>query len=87
MGNSTSLKIEPADPLDRLTEIGAILGMTQTARDNALRLDLKFEAYLLDMAAIALSEQLGKTQEFDRPNRVTGRLGPCNHSYREFPGR
>ena len=42
------------------SEIRAILAMTRTARQDALALDLKFEAYLLDMACIALSEQLQK---------------------------
>lgn len=43
---------------ERLDEIRAILAMTRTSRDNALDLGLKFEAYLLDMACVALAETL-----------------------------
>mgnify|MGYP001815375258 CR=1 FL=1 len=42
------------------SEIHAILAMTRTARQDALDLNLKFEAYLLEMACIALSEQVQK---------------------------
>ncbi|NNE20968.1 MAG: hypothetical protein HKN11_00010, partial [Rhizobiales bacterium] len=58
-----SLQSEPqpdADVAKRKSEIGAILAMTRTAREDALDLDLSFEAYLLDMACIALSEQMQK---------------------------
>jgi len=58
-----SLQFEPQRDADvdvRKSEIGAILAMTRTARQDALDLDLKFEAYLLDMACIALSEQMQK---------------------------
>jgi len=41
---------------NRLAQIRAIAALTKTARDDALELDLKFEAYLLDMAVVALSE-------------------------------
>jgi len=41
---------------NRLARIRAIAALTKTARDDALELDLKFEAYLLEMAALALSE-------------------------------
>ena len=45
----------------RHEEISALLAMTRAARDDAARLGLKFEAYLLDMAALALFEQWQKT--------------------------
>ena len=40
----------------RLARIRALSALTKAARDDALELGLKFEAYLLDMAVIALSE-------------------------------
>lgn len=58
-----SLQIEPqrdADVMTRESRICAVLAMTRAARQDALDLDLKFEAYLLDMACIALSEQVQK---------------------------
>lgn len=45
---------------NRIAEIKAICEMVRTARDDAIGLDLKFEAYLLDMAVLALSENLKK---------------------------
>ena len=48
------------DPVTRTSKIRIIEAMAKTARDDALELDLKFEAYLLDMAMIALSEQSQK---------------------------
>ena len=41
---------------NRLAKIRAIEASTEKARQDALELDLKFEAYLLEMAALALSE-------------------------------
>ena len=49
-------------PDDRMSDLRAILELTSTARDNAVRLGLKFEAYLLDMSSVALSEQLQKRE-------------------------
>ena len=45
------------------SDIQAILGLTRLARDDVAKLGLKFEAYLLDMAVTALSEQLTKKQD------------------------
>ena len=42
----------------RQADIRGIIEIVKAARNDAIELDLKFEAYLLDMAAIALSEQL-----------------------------
>lgn len=42
----------------RDAEIQATTAMVRTARDNAVGLGLKFEAYLLDMAVSALTENL-----------------------------
>ena len=44
----------------RKANIQLLSRMTTTARDDALGLDLKFEAYLLDMALIAINEHLEK---------------------------
>ena len=44
----------------RVAEIKAITAMAKTARDDTDGLGLKFEAYLLDMAVSALSENLKK---------------------------
>lgn len=49
---------DPVNSNGQLDEIGAILAMTKTAKDDARELGLSFEAYLLDMAVIALSERL-----------------------------
>ncbi len=46
--------------VSRASEIRAIARLAKSARADALRLGLKFEAYLLDMAVIALSEQSQK---------------------------
>jgi len=44
----------------RDAKIKATTAMAITARDDAVKLGLKFEAYLLDMAVSALSENLNK---------------------------
>lgn len=46
-------------PDDRDARLRTIIAMARTARDDAVELDLEFEAYLLDMAVIALSETVG----------------------------
>ncbi len=53
-------KVIPFVKKDRTTDIKAISALAKTARDDALKIGLKFEAYLLDMAFIALSEQSQK---------------------------
>ncbi len=45
---------------ERVAEIKAMYAMVRTARDDAIRLELKFEAYLLEIAMLALSENLKK---------------------------
>jgi len=52
--------VSERDATRRLTKIKAITAMARTARDDAVELELKFEAYLLDMAVLALSENLKK---------------------------
>ena len=54
-------------PLEALIEcdlqkarIRTITALAKSARDDALRIGLKFEAYLLDTAVISLREQLEK---------------------------
>ncbi len=44
------------------SEIRKILNMTENARDRAKGLGLKFEAYLLHTAVLALSEQLDREE-------------------------
>ena len=63
MNTSKNPGIDAVDPSDRLTRMRAIIAMTRTAREDALELGLKFEAYLLNMSLIALSEQLLKEVE------------------------
>ncbi len=58
MGKSDNQINDDGNELHRSAEIRAILAMSRTARDDAAKLGLKFEAYLLDMAVVALSEQL-----------------------------
>lgn len=58
---------DTVDSGDRAAEIGSILAMTNYAKEDAIRLDLNFEAYLLDAAAIALKEQLEKEQQIKNP--------------------
>ena len=55
-----ALSVEGIDVVSRASKIRAIVALTKSAREDTLRLDLKFEAYLLDMAVIALSEQSQK---------------------------
>ncbi len=59
IGHEVSLNTE-FDPESRCSKIRAVVAIAKSARDDATQLDLKFEAYLLDMAVIALSEQLQK---------------------------
>lgn len=40
----------------RAADLRGIVAMATIARDDALRLGLRFEAYLLDMAILSLSE-------------------------------
>ena len=43
---------------DRRERIESMLKRVRMARDDAQRMELTFEAYLLEMATMALSEQL-----------------------------
>ena len=47
-------------PENRMSNIRAIATLVNSAKDDALAHGLKFEAYLLDMAVIALLEQSRK---------------------------
>lgn len=40
----------------RVVDIKAIYAMLRTARDDTIRLELKFEAYLIEIAMLALLE-------------------------------
>ena len=68
---NTNKKVRDEDNLEQISgtviayntreaRVRALAIMTRAARDDALGLNLKFEAYLLDMAFIALSEHLEK---------------------------
>ncbi len=75
LNTSKNPGIGAVDLSDRLTQMRAIISMTRTAREDALELDLKFEAYLLNMSLIALSEQLLKETEL-LPIYWTGEVLP-----------
>jgi len=47
---------KPSNTTER--EVAAIRGLAEEARDKAARAGLEFEAYLLNMAVMALSEKL-----------------------------
>lgn len=56
LDRSTDESATDSQDQDRLARIRKIEALTMAARDDALELNLEFEAYLLEMAALALSE-------------------------------
>ena len=58
MASVNQVTAELPESHDRQAEISAILQVVRRMRDDTAELELSFEAYLLDMAVLALNDHL-----------------------------